>query len=145
MKYFSLFFPKEYFRTGWSTDTGKWEKGGAFSPTQSCIRFLSGPSSIIHQFLKNFCPSKTNLNIFFLFWNIRSVQFLGIRRIKNLQYNMFDFPINNFTVWNQSFLLYLVLFVLMCCDFPASCCRSCCGISYTAILLLTSNWQKLFS
>lgn len=92
-----------------------------------------------------FCPSKTNLGIFFLFWNIRNVQFLWIHCIKNLQYNMFDFSINNFTIWNQSFLLYLVLFILMCCDFSAACCRSCCGISNTAILLLTSNWQKLFS
>lgn len=54
---------------------------------------------------KKVCPSKTNLNIFFLFWNKRSVHFLEILCIKeNLQYNMFDFSINNFTVWNQSFL-----------------------------------------
>lgn len=49
---FLCFFPKKYFRTGWSTDTGKWEKGRSFSLTQSCIRFLFGTSSTIHQLKK---------------------------------------------------------------------------------------------
>lgn len=100
-------------------------------------------SSTIHQVF--FCPSKSNQRIFFLFWNVRNTQFLWMHWIKKLQYNMFDFSINNFTVWSQGCLLCLVLFFLMCSDFSASCCRSCYGISNTAILLLTSNWQKLFS